>query len=66
MAHFVGGTPLYVALKKVGFPLPENCGDVELEMPVDGVMTLRYRIMLDDHQLEKLAEALKLIAKGEI
>ena len=59
------GTALHRALQAEGFDLPANCGDVELEMPVDGVMILRYRIILDDMQLEKLARALSRIAKRE-
>jgi hypothetical protein len=58
MAQIMGTLNLYNALKAEGFELPKNCGDVQLEMPVDGVFVMVYRVMLDQEDLMKLGRAL--------
>ena len=65
MAEVVGGTNLYAALKQVGFPIPEECGDIALVLPVDGIMMLRYSTFVTGENLVKLAEALKLIGEKD-
>lgn len=57
----------YEALKAEGFDLPRNVGDIELEIPVDGVFALRYRQMLEPDDLKKLGCALMRVAiKAEV
>lgn len=61
-----GTTQLYLALKQVGFVIPNECGDIVLIMPVDGPVTIRYTVFVMDEELKKLGEALRLIAAGEV
>jgi len=58
-----GGSTLYNALRAEGFDLPDNCGDVEMEWPVDGPYRLRYSILVDDKQMEQIGRALIGIAQ---
>lgn len=59
----VSGTNLYNALKEEGFELPPECGDVEMSLPVDGVIQLRYIENLSGDRLIKFANALRKLAK---
>jgi hypothetical protein len=63
MAQIVSTLPLCKALKAEGFELPKNCGDIQLEMPVDGVFVLVYRVMLDREDCIKVGQALTRIGK---
>lgn len=65
MARILASVGLYKALLDEGFELPKNCGDVELEMPVDGAFVLRYRVMLDQDDLQKLGRALVRMGERE-
>jgi hypothetical protein len=49
---------LYDALKKEGYNLPDECGDAELHMPVDGVFQLRFVVNVTRENLAKLGRAL--------
>lgn len=53
-----GVTYLYDALIAEGFPLPKECRDVRLVMPVDGACVLDYSVFLFGEDLEKLGRAL--------
>ena len=59
------GSDLYRALKRVGFPLPEECGDVLLEMRADGLMQLKYSIFVWGEQLVKLSQALRIVGEWQ-
>jgi len=65
--HPVGGYGLYQALKDEGYELPEECGDVEMRLPVDGVIQLAYIVNLTDGEdgtLAKFGRALVRMAKN--
>ncbi len=49
---------LYNALKDEGFELPRDCGGIKLEMPVDGLFQLCYKINLYGEELAKVGRAL--------
>ena len=53
-----GGLDLLNALKEEGFELPPLCGDIILEMPVDGVVRLHYSEMLSGERLAQFSRAL--------
>lgn len=57
---------LYEALKAEGFKLPKNCGDLELDLPVDGLPTLKYRQMLEPEDMLKIAKALARISEARL
>ena len=57
---------LYQALKDEGFVLPDECGDVTLTMPVDGILQLHYHINLTDVTLAQVGRALARIAEGRV
>ena len=59
------GTDLYKALKSEGFILPDNCGDVELVMPVDGLMQVRYTVIVYGEQLAQLGRALAKLGEAQ-
>jgi hypothetical protein len=61
MIRLPSGTNLYRALKAEGFNLPDECRDVVLVMPVDGVFTLRYEVNLMGEDLVKVGKALARI-----
>lgn len=58
MSRPLTGTNLYRALLDEGFSLPENCGDVMLEMPVNGRIQLHCAIHVSGEDLAKLGRAL--------
>ncbi len=63
MVRAISSYGLYQALKNEGFELPEECGDVELLMPVDGVFRLYYTVLVTDENLGKLGRALARLAE---
>lgn len=54
---------LYEALKAEGFVLPDECGDVALELPVDGLAQLVVRINMTDTNIGQIGRALQRIAR---
>jgi hypothetical protein len=68
MMAYLGNTPpdLYNALKAEGFRLPDECVDVQLVTPVDGLYQIRYVCNLTHVQLQQIGRALaKIGADGE-
>jgi len=49
---------LYKALKDEGFNLPPECGDILMEIPVDGVIRLHFVQTLTHDDLIKFGRAL--------
>ncbi len=45
--------------------VPKECGDIDLEMPVDGAVRLIYRVFVDDVDLAKMGRAFAKAARGE-
>jgi hypothetical protein len=58
------GTELYNALRAEGFDLPDECGDVQLLMPIDGIFQLHYAINVTGENLAKLGRALTKIGES--
>jgi hypothetical protein len=56
------GGPLVDALIKEGL-VPEECGDIEILMPINGAIVLSYRVFVRDVDLIKLSRA--FAAAGE-
>jgi hypothetical protein len=56
---------LYKALKDEGFELPPECGDITLELPVDGVIRLNCPLMLTGERLAQLGRALTKMAEAQ-
>ena len=52
------GTDLYQALKAEGFDLPDECRDLRLTMPVEGVFVLHYEVNVYGERLAKVGRAL--------
>jgi len=48
----------YEALKKEGFNLPPECGDILMEIPVDGIIRLHFVQNLTNEDLVKFGRAL--------
>lgn len=63
MVRLLSGMTIYDALKAEGFELPPECGDVQLEIPVDGVIALRYIEFLTGDRLAMVARALGRLAE---
>ena len=63
MARVISTYGLYQALKDEGFNLPDECVDVEMKMPVDGVYQLHYVVNLTDERLAKFGRALVRMAE---
>jgi hypothetical protein len=63
MSRLLSTYGLYQALKDEGFELPPNCGDVILQMPVDGRYELHFVEFLEDDRLAKLGRALARMAE---
>lgn len=59
------GNDLYQALKDEGFILPDECGDVEMRLPVDGVIQLAYIVNLTDERLAQFGRALVRMAEKQ-
>lgn len=57
MSKAYGGHSLGLALAAEGL-LPKECVNVELHMPVDGVVRLRYEVNVITEDLPKLARAI--------
>ena len=56
---------LHQALRDADFPLPDECSDVRLSMPADGIYQLHYTINLNDDKLARLARALMKVASQD-
>lgn len=63
MARIIGGYNLYQALKDEGYVLPPECGDVEMRLPVDGLIQLAYIVNLTDESLAQFGRALVRMAE---
>lgn len=63
MPKVISGYGLYQALKDEGYELPEECADVQLVMPVDGMIQLEMRVNLTDETLAMLGRALVRMAE---
>ena len=59
-------TLLYRALKQCGFTLPDECGDVQMLMPVDGVFQLHYTVNLTHDDMVKIGNALIAIGLKQV
>lgn len=58
---------LYQALVDEGYVLPEECGDVEMRLPVDGVIQLALIVNLTDETLAMFGRALiRMAGKNEL
>lgn len=64
MSRVISNQPptLYEALKAEGFVLPDECCEVRMIMPVDGVYQLHYEVNLRAEDLIKIGKALQRIA----
>jgi len=62
MAYRIVGHGIYEALLAEGFTLPPECGDLTLEIPVDGLLQLHYRENLCGDRLAAVGRALIRIA----
>lgn len=60
LAH---GPQLVRALQEEGVPFPDECGDVEVHVPVDGAMTIKFVVFVTPDKLEKIGRALVRVAK---
>lgn len=49
---------LYDALKAEGFVLPDECNDITIELPVDGIVQLVVRINLTEQNIAQFGRAL--------
>jgi hypothetical protein len=56
---------LYDALKAEGFELPEDCADVELALPVDGMIQLKLVLNLTGKRLQQFGRALVVLGRDE-
>jgi len=56
-------TDLCRALEAEGFPLPDECADVSLRMPADGVFQLVYTVNVSGTRLQQLGRALERVGK---
>jgi hypothetical protein len=65
VADAVSSVGLYAALRAEGYTLPKNCADIELELPVDGAVVVRCRLLLDADDVACLGRALVRLAGGE-
>jgi hypothetical protein len=61
----MGSWDLYSALKAEGYILPDECADVTLEMPVDGVMQLVLRVNLTEVTQAQVGRALVRMAEED-
>jgi len=61
--QIIGGFHIYQALKAEGFELPPECGDVQLELPVDGVIRLHYTELMTGERLAMVGRALIRLAQ---
>jgi hypothetical protein len=56
------GQALYKALQAEGFELPPNCGDIELLIPVSGVIRLVYSEIVRGDRLALVGRAMQRLA----
>lgn len=52
---------LYDALKAEGYELPADCADVEMVLPVDGIIQLKLVVNLTGKSLQQFGRALAAI-----
>jgi len=55
---------LYDALKAEGYILPDECSDVEMTLPVDGIMQLKLIVNLTGESLQQFGRALVAIGSA--
>jgi hypothetical protein len=65
VAKIISANGLYDALKDGGFDLPEECSDVEMKMPADGLYALHYVVLLNGERLAKFGRALVRMAEKD-
>lgn len=58
----IDGSALSRALIAEGL-VPEECGDIEISMPVDGAVVLKYVVFVRNVDMLKLSRAFKRVAK---
>lgn len=58
VSKVISGTDFYNALKAEGFELPDECGDVHMIVPVDGLIQLHYTVNVRHEDLVKIGKAL--------
>lgn len=56
MSRITASSLLAACLIEEGL-VPKECGDIDLEIPVDGAVRLIYRVFVDEVDLEKLSRA---------
>jgi hypothetical protein len=68
MSKFIAYHPpeLYEALKAEGWTMPEGCGDVEILLPVDGVVQMKLNVLMTAEVLMQIGGALARIAKARL
>ncbi len=59
-----GPPNLIEALKAEGYPVPEECADVRLSIPVDGALELHLVQFLTSERLAQLGRALARMGEG--
>lgn len=65
MSRVISTYKLYDTLKAEGFALPDECAEVYMTMPVDGMYQLHYTVNLRDEDLVKLGRALVKMGEAE-
>lgn len=58
MARIVSDFNLYEALLEEGFKVPEECAGVELLLPADGLVQLRWTVNVRNEELAALGRIL--------
>lgn len=61
MTRLIAGYRLGKILADMGV-LPDECADVEMLIPVDGVLRLRYTVNVTQEDARKLAEAFEKLS----
>lgn len=56
---------LYEALLAEGFKLPDECADVHLVMPIDGLYQLEYKVNLFGERLAQVGRALAKMGENQ-
>jgi hypothetical protein len=59
MGHAFSSSDLSKHLEAAGIPYPPECADVEVLMPADGIMQIRFTINVTTDMLPKIAKALQ-------
>lgn len=45
--------------------VPKQCGDIDIEISVDGAVRIIYRVFVEDVDMEKLGRAFAKAGRGE-